>query len=56
MQGLVFVLMFTALTFLSWGAYGPLLRYGTRRWWHDGLKAFVGVGLAYFMIAVVVPF
>ncbi len=56
MQGLHYVLMFTALTFLSWGAYGPLLRYGTTAMSHDGLKAFVGVGLAYFFIAVVVPF
>lgn len=56
MQGLPFVLLFTALTFLSWGAYGPLLRYGTSAMSHDGLKAFVGVGLAYFVIAVIVPF
>ncbi len=56
MQGLPFVLLFTALTFLSWGAYGPLLRYGTSAMGHDGLKAFVGVGLAYFFIAVLIPF
>ena len=56
MQGLPAVLLFTALTFLSWGAYGPLLRYGTHAMHHDGLKAFVGVGLAYFFIAVIVPF
>lgn len=56
MQGLPFVLLFTALTFLSWGAYGPLLRYGTTAMGHDGLKAFVGVGVAYFVIAVIVPF
>lgn len=56
MQGLPFVLIFTALTFLSWGAYGPLLRYGTTAMHHDGLKAFVGVGLAYFVIAVIFPF
>lgn len=56
MQGLPFVLLFTALTFLSWGAYGPLLRHGTESMHHDGLKAFVGVGLAYFVIAVIVPF
>lgn len=55
MQGLPFVLLFTALTFISWGAYGPLLRHGTVAMHHDGLKAFVGVGLAYFVIAVIVP-
>lgn len=56
MQGLHFVLLFTALTFLSWGVYAPLLKHGTLAMGHDGLKAFVGVGLAYFVIAVLVPF
>ena len=56
MKGLHFVLLFTALTFLSWGAYAPLLKHGTLAMGHDGLKAFVGVGLAYFVIAVLVPF
>jgi hypothetical protein len=56
MTGLPFVLLFVAMTFLSWGAYGPLLRHGTEQMGHDGLRAFVGVGLAYFLIAVVVPF
>ncbi|MGN6543428.1 MAG: hypothetical protein ACTHK7_00140 [Aureliella sp.] len=56
MKGLHFVLLFTALTFLSWGVYAPLLKHGTLAMGHDGLKAFVGVGLAYFVIAVLVPF
>jgi hypothetical protein len=33
-----------------------LLKHGTLAMGHDGLKAFVGVGLAYFVIAVLVPF
>ncbi|MBS0210571.1 MAG: hypothetical protein JSS27_16630 [Planctomycetes bacterium] len=43
-----------ALTAFSWGVYGPLLRQG-----RDGvgghLVQFICVGLAYFIIAVIVP-
>ncbi|GIX01014.1 MAG: hypothetical protein KatS3mg111_4346 [Pirellulaceae bacterium] len=49
------VLAFTALTFLSWGAYGPVLHRGSEALHHDTLRAFVGVGLAYFLIAVLLP-
>ena len=55
MHGLPFVLLFVAMTFLSWGAYGPVLHHGTRAMGNDSLRAFVGVGLAYFIIAVIVP-
>ncbi len=55
MQGLPFVLLFVAMTFLSWGAYGPVLHHGTQAMGNDSLRAFVGVGLAYFFIAVIVP-
>lgn len=56
MKGLPFVLLFTAMTFVAWGAYGPTLHHGTNALKHDSLRAFVGVGLAYFMIAVLIPF
>lgn len=55
MQGLPVVLLFVALTFVSWGAYGPVLHHGTQAMGNDSLRAFVGVGLAYFIIAVVAP-
>ncbi len=55
MKGLPFVLAFTAMTFLAWGAYGPLLHHGTASMGRDSLRAFVGVGIAYFFIAVLVP-
>ncbi len=55
MKGLPFVLAFTAMTFLAWGAYGPLLHHGTLSMGKDSLRAFVGVGIAYFFIAVLVP-
>ena len=55
MKGLPFVLAFTAMTFVAWGAYGPLLHHGTASMGRDSLRAFVGVGIAYFFIAVIVP-
>ena len=56
MKGLPFVLLFTAMTFFAWGAYGPMLHHGALALNHDSLRAFVGVGLAYFLIAVIIPF
>ncbi len=56
MKGLPFVLLFTAMTFVAWGAYGPTLHHGANALNHDSLRAFVGVGLAYFLIAVIIPF
>lgn len=56
MKGLPFVLLFTAMTFIAWGAYGPTLHHGAVALHHDSLRAFVGVGLAYFLIAVIIPF
>ncbi len=55
MKGLPFVLLFTAMTFIAWGAYGPTLHHGANALNHDSLRAFVGVGLAYFLIAVLIP-
>lgn len=49
------VLLFTAMTALSWGVYGILLHEGTDRLGHSSLRAFIGVGIAYFLIAVMVP-
>lgn len=56
MKGLPFVLLFTAMTFIAWGSYGPTLHHGATALHHDSLRAFVGVGLAYFLIAVLIPF
>ena len=55
MKRLPFVLLFTAMTFIAWGAYGPVLHHGTDSMGRDSLRAFVGVGIAYFVIAVLVP-
>lgn len=59
MRSLLSVLPFVALTFLSWGIYGPVLHEGQ----YDlgaplqpsSLRPFICVGISYFAIAVVVP-
>lgn len=43
-----------ALTALCWGMYGPVLHFG-REAMHSALRPFVCVGLAYFLIAVLIP-
>lgn len=65
MLKLPLVLAFTAMTAFFWGIYGIVLHNGT--FYMDlkdktfqgelgvSLRAFVGVGLAYFLIAVLVP-
>jgi hypothetical protein len=52
MLKLPFVLLYTAMTFLAWGVYGILLNYGQAEMKGSFLKPFVGVGIAYFLIAV----
>jgi hypothetical protein len=53
------VLPFIAMTFLSWGLYGPVLHQGQHNM-GDGvqpssLRPLICVGMSYFLIAVVVP-
>jgi MFS family permease len=55
MMKLPLVLVFTAMTALFWGVYGILLHQGTERLGHSSIRAFIGVGIAYFLIAVLVP-
>lgn len=47
-------LPFVLLTILCWGNYGVLMHHG-KEYMGDALRPFVGVGFAYFAIAVVVP-
>ncbi len=58
MKGLMF-LPFVALTFISWGLYGPTLHLGQDAFGADGQRSafrpFICVGLAYFLVAVIVP-
>lgn len=55
MKNILAVLPFVAMTFLSWGVYGPLLHEGKHAMNESSLRPFVGVGIAYFIIAVIVP-
>jgi hypothetical protein len=43
-----------ALTAFCWGVYGPVLHFG-RELMHSNLRPFMCVGIAYFVIAVLVP-
>lgn len=59
MRSLLFVLPFVVLALVSWGLYGPVLHEG-QHLLGDGvhpssLRPLICVGLAYFLIAVVVP-
>lgn len=55
MKGLVGVILSIALTALCWGTYGPVLQWGSQAMDHSRLRPFLCVGIAYFVIAVVVP-
>ena len=48
-------LPFIALAFFCWGIYGWLMHNGQHGMENSRLRPFVCVGLAYFVIAVVVP-
>src|SRR5262245_35777699 len=52
---LAIVLLFVAMTILSWGLYGPLLHQGQTRMQGSRLRPFFCVGMAYFLIAVILP-
>ena len=54
MTGLFGMLAAIALTAFCWGLYGPVLHF-RREEMESALRPFVCVGLAYFLIAVVVP-
>ncbi len=60
MRGLLFVVLSFAVTILCWGMYGPVLHWGQAGMAEGALKyarlrPFVCVGLAYFLIGVIVP-
>lgn len=49
------VLISIAVTALCWGVYGPLLNWGQLELQGSRLRAFLLVGIAYLVIAVMVP-
>ena len=55
MTRLPLVLLFVALTFCCWGTYGPVLHEGQLAMGLSRWRPFICVGVAYFLVAVVVP-
>jgi hypothetical protein len=45
-----------ALAIGSWGAYGPVLHKGQAAMHHSRMRPLICVGIAYFVIAVIVPY
>ena len=54
-SNLPMVFLSILVTALCWGAYGPVLHKGQAKMGGSRLRPFLCVGLAYFLIAVVVP-
>ena len=54
MRSMIPILVFTLLTTLCWGIYGPLIQLGNADM-KSSLRPFICVGLAYCLIAVVAP-
>jgi hypothetical protein len=44
-----------ALTAICWGIYGPILHWGQGDMGGGRLRTFICVGIAYFLVAIVVP-
>ena len=55
-SGYFWVFACVGVTALCWGAYGPVLHRGQAQMGGSRLRPFLCVGLAYFAIAVVIPF
>ncbi len=55
MRGMLSVVLFIALTVVCWGTYGPMLHHGQMEMGNSRWLPFICVGLAYFVIAVIVP-
>jgi hypothetical protein len=49
------IILFTLMTALAWGSYGPTLHRGQTAMAGSRLRPFICVGVAYFLIAVLVP-
>jgi len=55
MKDFMYVIGAIALSVVCWGSYGPILHKGSTAMAGDRWRAFLCVGIAYFIIAVVVP-
>jgi hypothetical protein len=48
-------LIYALITVVCWGLYGAFLGKGAAGFGHDRMKAFLFVGVAYFLIAIIGP-
>jgi predicted small lipoprotein YifL len=55
MPSLPIILLFTLLTIICWGNYGPLMHHGQDLMDRSSLRPFIAVGMAYFLVAVLAP-
>jgi len=46
---------FIVLTIICWGMYGPVLHRGQEAMEHSRMRPLLMVGLAYFVVGVIVP-
>ena len=53
---LFYVFLCIGVTAICWGAYGPVLHKGQAKMGGSRLRPFLCVGIAYFAIAVIVPY
>ncbi|QGJ71688.1 Hypothetical protein PBC10988_33950 [Planctomycetales bacterium 10988] len=55
MKGMLAVVLNIVLTMMCWGLYGVVLHEGQHEMGNSRLRPFICVGLAYFLIAVLIP-
>jgi 4-amino-4-deoxy-L-arabinose transferase-like glycosyltransferase len=55
MQSTFLMLSSVAITAICWGIYGPILHWGQADMGAGRLRTFICVGIAYFLVAIVVP-
>ncbi len=54
-RNIVMIVICVAMTALCWGAYGPILHKGQMKMAGSRLRPFLCVGIAYFALAVILP-
>jgi len=47
--------VFALMTVITWGLYGAMLAKGAAEFGHDRMKAFLFVGVAYFVLSIISP-
>jgi len=54
-QSLFLMIGSIAITAVCWGIYGPILHWGQGEMGQGRMRTFICVGIAYFLVAIVVP-